>query len=40
MSLENKKPSETDLSEYGVVGILSKETMTPQEIFDYAKKYC
>ena len=29
-----------DLSEYGVVGILSKETMTPQEIFDYAKKYC
>ena len=28
-----------DLSEYGVVGFLSKEKMTPKEIRDYTKKY-
>lgn len=28
-----------DLSAYGVVGVLNKETMMPREIGDYAKKY-
>ena len=29
-----------DLSSYGVVDILSKDTMTPLEIQKYVKKYC
>lgn len=29
-----------DLRDYGVVGILDKSTMTPQEIEDYAWEYC
>ena len=29
-----------DLSVYGVVGILDKTTMLPEEILDYVKKYC
>ena len=29
-----------DLSEYGVVGVLDKATMTPQEISTYAREYC
>lgn len=29
-----------DLSAYGVVGILDKSVMLPQEIEDYARKYC
>ena len=29
-----------DLSEYGVVGILDKEKMTPKEIYGYVEKYC
>ena len=29
-----------DLSAYGVVGVLDKSTMTPQEIRAYAEKYC
>lgn len=28
-----------DLSEYGVVGILSKETMTPEDIENYVNKH-
>ncbi|MBQ6409679.1 response regulator [Candidatus Saccharibacteria bacterium] len=28
-----------DLSEYGVVGYLNKNTMKPEEILDYARKY-
>ena len=28
-----------DLSVYGVVGVLNKDEMTPQEIKDYADKY-
>lgn len=28
-----------DLSAYGVVGILNKETMTPQEVRGYVSKY-
>lgn len=28
-----------DLSEYGVVGILDKDKMTPEEIRSYAEKY-
>lgn len=28
-----------DLSAYGVAGILNKETMLPEEIFSYVKKY-
>ena len=28
-----------DLSEYGVVGILDKSTMRPEEIYSYAEKY-
>ncbi len=31
--------SNEDLSSYGVVGYLNKEKMTPQEIYQYAKKY-
>lgn len=31
--------SRWDLSVYGVVGVLDKETMVPQEIADYAQKY-
>lgn len=31
--------SNQDLSDYGVVGTLNKDTMLPQEIFDYVKKY-
>lgn len=27
-----------DLSDYGVIGILNKDTMTPQEIYRYANK--
>ena len=30
--------NKNDLSHYGVVGYLSKDTMTPQEIYNYAKK--
>lgn len=30
---------QVDLSVYGVVGVLEKEKMTPQEIMEYAKKY-
>lgn len=29
-----------DLSAYGVVGVLSKDTMTPAEIKGYADEYC
>ena len=29
-----------DLSEYGVVGVLDKATMMPQEILGYVRKYC
>lgn len=29
-----------DLSAYGVIGILDKSKMTPQEIRAYAEKYC
>ena len=29
----------TDLSDYGVVGILEKETMTPKDIREYVEKY-
>ncbi len=29
-----------DLTQYGVVGILNKDKMTPEEIFSYAKRYC
>ncbi|MBP5647671.1 response regulator [Candidatus Saccharibacteria bacterium] len=29
-----------DLSVYGVVGILDKTTMLPEEILDYVEKYC
>ena len=36
-SLDFKKQ---DLAEYGVVGILDKATMTPQEIKNYVRKYC
>lgn len=28
-----------DLLEYGVVGVLDKDTMKPEEIFDYVNKY-
>ena len=28
-----------DLSSYGVVGYLNKDTMTPQGIYEYVKKY-
>ena len=28
-----------DLADYGVVGILEKEKMRPEEIFEYVKKY-
>ncbi|MDO4612355.1 MAG: response regulator [Candidatus Saccharibacteria bacterium] len=31
--------SQVDLSNYGVVGVLNKETMMPEEIQDYVKKY-
>lgn len=30
---------EVDLSVYGVVGVLEKEKVTPQEISEYVKKY-
>ncbi len=29
----------TDLSVYGVVGVLEKDTMTPREIKDYVERY-
>ena len=29
-----------DLSEYGVVGALSKDTVTPAEVRAYVEKYC
>lgn len=29
-----------DLSEYGVVGVLDKDTMTPAEVRGYVEKYC
>lgn len=29
-----------DLSEYGVVGVLSKDTVTPAEVRAYVEKYC
>lgn len=29
-----------DLSTYSVVGVLDKNTMTPQEIRNYAERYC
>lgn len=29
-----------DLTEYGVVGVLDKATMTPQEILAYAREHC
>lgn len=32
--------SNKDLSGYGVVGVLNKDTMTPSEVKEYAKKYC
>ena len=32
--------SNKDLTEYGVVGVLDKATMTPQEIKNYVDKYC
>jgi len=32
--------AEKDLVGYGVVGVLKKEKMTPQEIKAYAEKYC
>lgn len=31
--------SERDLSSYGVVGILNKDNMTPQEVASYANTY-
>ena len=31
---------ETDLSVYGVVGVLNKDTMLPEEVKNYASKYC
>ena len=31
---------EIDLSVYGVVGILNKDTMLPEDIKNYANKYC
>ena len=31
--------ADRDLSAYGVVGVLSKETMKPGEMKEYAKKY-
>ncbi|MBQ1298771.1 response regulator [Candidatus Saccharibacteria bacterium] len=31
--------SEKDLSEYGVVGFLNKETMRPEDIKEYAERY-
>ncbi len=31
--------SGADLSKYGVIGYLSKDTMTPQEIYWYVRKY-
>ena len=31
--------SKHNLSEYGVVGFLNKDTMTPQEIREYVEKY-
>ena len=31
--------SEKDLSEYGVVGVLNKDVMTPQEIRGYVERY-
>ena len=34
LSLDDK-----DLSEYGVVGVLNKDTMKPEEIFSYVEKY-
>lgn len=30
---------EQELSKYGVVGVLNKDTMTPEEIKNYASKY-
>ena len=32
--------AERDLTNYGVVGILDKNKMTPQEIKDYVERYC
>ena len=29
-----------ELAEYGVVGVLDKEKMTPKEIYSYVEKYC
>ena len=29
-----------DLSSYGVVGVLNKETMHPEDIMRYVKEYC
>lgn len=31
---------DVDLSVYGVVGILNKDTMLPEDIKEYASKYC
>lgn len=31
---------EQDLAQYGVVGILNKDEMLPEEINEYAKRYC
>ncbi len=31
--------SKKDLSHYGVVGYLNKDTMTPQEIYNYVEKF-
>ena len=30
---------ESDLNQYGVVGCLNKDTMKPEEILEYARKY-
>lgn len=37
--ISSLKFSEKDLRDYGVVGVLDKTTMTPEEIQGYARKY-
>lgn len=37
--VSEKDFSNYDLSEYGVVGILNKNTMKPEEVLEYARKY-
>lgn len=37
--MSDKNIAKVDLSDYGVVGVLNKDTMTPKEVQEYVQKY-